>query len=129
MVMGKGGPGVAIGGVVLPHGAPLALGQVTAPEGPGLGLPITLDKPLKFGNLAVLYGDAGNGGAGHRSNTLSSLEIRRALAITVRPGPTAGQLGKTLASAIVRLATSWLRPSRPTTEVAGFTPMRQVPQA
>ena len=52
MVMGKGGPGIAIGGVVLPHGAPLALGQVTPPEGPGLGLPITLDKPLKFGNLS-----------------------------------------------------------------------------
>jgi hypothetical protein len=45
-----------------------------------------------------------------------------------QPGPTAGQPGKRLATAIQRLASSWQRPSSDTTEVAESDPMRQVPQ-
>jgi len=50
--------------------------------------------------------------------------MRRALAITVRPIPTEGQPGRMLASAsaMVRLITSWLRPSRFTTERLGSLP-------
>ena len=118
MVVGKGAPGIAVGGIVLAHGAPLAIGEVAAPQAPGRVTRVTL------GHASGLGGDE----TGHRREAFRSSAIRRALAITVRPKPMAGQAGNTLASAIVRLATSWLRPCKSTTDVAGLSPMRQVPQ-
>ena len=116
LVVGKGAPGIAVGGIVFPHRAPLAIAQVAAPEGPGMEALVTLPNPNDLR------------GWGHHSEAFSPSAMRRALAITVSPKPMAGQAGNTLASAMVRLASSWLRPCRSTTEVAGLSPMRQVPQ-
>ena len=93
--MGKRAPGITIGGIILTHGAPLAVAEVTAPKHPGA---LSL---IPLGNAAML-GAGGLGGSTHqfRSNTVCRWPARRkARAMVVNPVLVLGQPGKTLASA------------------------------
>ena len=54
MVVGKGTPGITVGGIVLAHGAPLPLAQVTAPEAPGNISVITLRHAARFRGMAAV---------------------------------------------------------------------------
>ena len=94
--MGEGTPGIAIGGIVLTDSSPLAITQVAAPTRPRLMAFIAL------GHAPVFAADGIRGNhsrIAHRTAASCSPK-RKALAITVSPGPMLGQLGNTLASAM-----------------------------